>query len=600
MDYFNLMRFVQAHETTYQRALQELCDGRKRSHWMWFIFPQLRGLGHSKMSDYYGIYGIEEALAYIQHPLLNTRMREVCETILSLQTCNAIEIFGDTDSKKLKSSMTLFDIVAPNDIFAEVLLKFFQGKRCKRTLSLQKMKDNYSKQEKTNKTIMESRYTPKDINKLAENEIFVFGSNPSGYHVGGSAKIAVKKFNAVYGQSEGLQGQSYAIPTKFPEVDMIRPHVEKFIMFARKHHELTFLVTPIGCGNAGYTPYEIAPLFTDAYYLDNVLLPECFVSVILNQPRFMDYPLNSWDSQKDFIDLKRTLEQSNLHKSGDVRDILIRAFHNTVQIVNSGFYLTEEGKIVRLPNAKARSNRAFFYENEFSVNNVPALSEETKFEIVENDCLEEAIRLKREGYYPAVLNMASRQNPGGGVLHGSMAQEESIFRRTDLFKSLFQFSSYAENFGVEKAEQQYPLDRNFGGIYSPDVIIFRDSEINGCRLLNQPEYISIVSVAAMNRPELTSCLKISSHLVDGVKNKMRTIFRIALRHRHDSLILGAWGCGAFRNPPKHIASLFHEVLKEKEFKNKFRKIVFAIIEDKNSRKAHNPEGNLLPFQKEFC
>ncbi len=447
---------------------------------------------------------------------------------------------------------------------------------------------------------MKPLYTPEKIEKLSENDIFVFGSNPSGYHTGGAAKIALKKFNAKYGQSEGLQGQSYAIPTIFPEVDMIRPHVDKFILFAKKHPELTFLVTPIGCGNAGYTSYDIAPLFTDAYELENVILPESFVNVILNQPRFMDNPLNSWDSQRDFINLKESLEKSVSLKNDEIRNIFIRTFHNTVQIVNSGFYITEKGKFVKLPYNKTKIDRTVLYENEFSVDHVPSLDQATVVEITERDCLKEAVRLTQEGYYPAVLNMANRQNPGGGVLHGSRAQEESIFRRTDLFKSLYQFCPYAENFGVRKADQQYPLDRNFGGVYSPDVILFRDSEKNGCRLLNTTEYISVITVAAMNRPELTSSMEISSHLIDGVKNKVRTIFRIALRHRHDSLILGAWGCGAFRNPPKHIASLFHEVMNEKEFKNKFRKIVFAIIEDHNSRKAHNPDGNVLPFQKEFC
>lgn len=103
----------------------------------------------------------------------------------------------------------------------------------------------------------------------------------------------------------------------------------------------------------------------------------------------------------------------------------------------------------------------------------------------------------------------------------------------------------------------------------------------------------------MNRPDIDFPRKISSNLVKGVKNKMRTIFRIALRHRHDSLVLGAWGCGAYKNPPAHIAALFHEVLHEEEFKNKFRKIVFAIMEDHNSRKSHNPEGNLKPFRDVF-
>ena len=103
----------------------------------------------------------------------------------------------------------------------------------------------------------------------------------------------------------------------------------------------------------------------------------------------------------------------------------------------------------------------------------------------------------------------------------------------------------------------------------------------------------------MNRPDLDYNGRIVSGLIHGIKNKIRTIFRIGLRKCHDSLVLGAWGCGAFRNPPVHIARLFHEVLEEVEFKNKYRKIVFAILEDHNSQKGHNPEGNLIPFQQEF-
>ena len=129
--------------------------------------------------------------------------------------------------------------------------------------------------------------------------------------------------------------------------------------------------------------------------------------------------------------------------------------------------------------------------------------------------------------------------------------------------------------------------------------MFREPEENGCKLLDKPKYINVISVAAMNRPHINSFGEIERILVEGVKNKRRTIFRIALKQGHDSLVLGAWGCGAFRNPPKHIAALFHEIMNEKEFKNKFRKIVFAIIEDQNSRKAHNPNGNLIPFKQEF-
>ena len=135
-DTFDLDRFIQAQDKAYPYALKELKEGCKRSHWMWYIFPQLRGLGHSRMSNYYGISGINEAKAYLESPILNHRLREVCEAILGLETDDAREVFGGIDSLKLKSSMTLFDLVAPDDIYSKVLDKFFEGKRCKSTQQL--------------------------------------------------------------------------------------------------------------------------------------------------------------------------------------------------------------------------------------------------------------------------------------------------------------------------------------------------------------------------------------------------------------------------------------------------------------------------------
>ena len=134
-DSFDLNRFIEAQDTAYPYALHELKEGCKRSHWMWYIFPQLIGLGHSRMSNYYGISGIEEAKAYLDNPILNQRLREVCEIILSLETNDAREVFGGIDSRKLKSSMTLFDLASPNDVFDRVLNKFFEGNQCNRTLT---------------------------------------------------------------------------------------------------------------------------------------------------------------------------------------------------------------------------------------------------------------------------------------------------------------------------------------------------------------------------------------------------------------------------------------------------------------------------------
>ena len=121
--------------------------------------------------------------------------------------------------------------------------------------------------------IEKKRFTPDFITKLNDGEVFVFGSNLSGFHGGGAARIAADKFGAVWGQGVGLQGQSYAIPTMQGGIETIKPYVDEFITFAAQHPELTFLVTKIGCGIAGFKETEIAPLFAKARDMDNVVLP---------------------------------------------------------------------------------------------------------------------------------------------------------------------------------------------------------------------------------------------------------------------------------------------------------------------------------------
>lgn len=117
------------------------------------------------------------------------------------------------------------------------------------------------------------RTTPDRITDLKPNEIFVFGSNLQGMHGGGAAYIAYRKFGAIWGQGIGLQGQSYGIPTMQGGVDTIRPYVDEFIQFAKQHPELIFLVTRIGCGIAGFTDSQIAPLFASAHDVANIVLP---------------------------------------------------------------------------------------------------------------------------------------------------------------------------------------------------------------------------------------------------------------------------------------------------------------------------------------
>ena len=141
-----------------------------------------------------------------------------------------------------------------------------EGMACKTEAAFDMEPNEYDMEKK--------RTTPEYITSLAPGEIFVFGSNLRGMHGGGAAYVAVRKFGAVMGQGVGLQGQSYAIPTMQGGVETIRPYVDEFIQFAREHRELTFLVTRIGCGIAGFSDEEIAPLFEKAHGEENIVLPE--------------------------------------------------------------------------------------------------------------------------------------------------------------------------------------------------------------------------------------------------------------------------------------------------------------------------------------
>lgn len=124
------------------------------------------------------------------------------------------------------------------------------------------------------------RITPDFIDNLRDNEIFVFGSNLAGAHGGGAARKAYKDFGAEWGVGVGLTGRCYAIPTMQGPVDTIKPYVDDFITFAAQHPELHFLVTRIGCGIAGFSDHEIAPLFRDAIAMKNVSLPFSFLEII--------------------------------------------------------------------------------------------------------------------------------------------------------------------------------------------------------------------------------------------------------------------------------------------------------------------------------
>lgn len=137
MDFNSLDRFVQAQTLMYSTTLREIKNGKKVSHWMWYMFPQLRGLGTSFMANMYGVSGLSEAKAYLAHPVLSGRLYELCGELLKHKDKTALEIFGDIDEMKLKSSMTLFALTSEDyTIFDEVLENFFGGEMDEVTVKL--------------------------------------------------------------------------------------------------------------------------------------------------------------------------------------------------------------------------------------------------------------------------------------------------------------------------------------------------------------------------------------------------------------------------------------------------------------------------------
>jgi len=258
-------------------------------------------------------------------------------------------------------------------------------------------------------------------------------------------------------------------------------------------------------------------------------------------------------------------------------------------------------------------------------------------EVIEGDSIDVGLKLydelnsdggsqgKEQVIMPLVLIMANGQNPGGGYLEGDAAQEESIFRRTAIARWM----------GPEnpRVYAKYPIPE-FGGVYLPSVPIFRENEReHGYAFMKEVRTLSFVAAAAYPRPPLVKRRTSSNEEQQGkgerkrkrsqtetetekkeeednytlpdevavkVKRKIQAIFNIAQKHGHRVLVLGPFGCGAFRNPAKAIAELFKEVLAEARYSFYFTRIVFAILEDSKSLGKRNPVGNLAAFRSVFA
>ena len=287
----------------------------------------------------------------------------------------------------------------------------------------------------------------------------------------------------------------------------------------------------------------------------------------------------------------------------DKHSLRIDIFNATLEVIRQGWYRTPSGARVELPPVEEVMEAAEMYREPFHVMIDPAEPVTTEVRVEDKDCVLAAKELIDAGYNPAMLNLADLYTPGGLVEYGSGAQEENLCRRSNLVVSLYPFSAARirqyPDIGLVQKEEQYPMDERFGGMYSGVVTFFREPESTGSRLEEVPYNIPVISVAALSGPRIGADGRMYPEETDITLDKMRTIFRIGLANFHDSLVLSALGCGAFANPPAHIAQLFHQVIEEDEFRNKFKLITFAILDGYRTGLAHNPEGNLKPFQREF-
>lgn len=285
-----------------------------------------------------------------------------------------------------------------------------------------------------------------------------------------------------------------------------------------------------------------------------------------------------------------------------------QVYTSNCEVFHAGGYTTESGKDVSLPVDDPMLAGTEFYSEAFSVNDIEVKTDKVLTNTVNRDCIIVAKEMQDEGYNPAVLNLADAYAACGHYKQGWRAQEESLCRATTLSRSLYQYykatsgkaDRYAQEVNVTLIKSAYPMDINFGGVYSPGVTVFRNSA-DDYAFLEEPYKIGIISVAALSFKEKTGKDLQYQNPEGGftpeglaiMKNKIRTIYRIALANGHDSLVAGAFGCGAFRLPGTDVANLFNEILNETEFKNKFRKVTFAILAKKKSDERFQPFYDLF-------
>lgn len=273
----------------------------------------------------------------------------------------------------------------------------------------------------------------------------------------------------------------------------------------------------------------------------------------------------------------------------DERQQLIEVYETVREDIANGYYinnLDEEVKFIGNRSMMAQTERIKSPGYVDIDSRVYEDFPETAIYVENIDFLNKAIQFDPK--YTAILNPASASRSGGGVRTGSRALEEIICRRSNLIKSLEKF---ADSNGLYDPSLDY-----YEAIWSPCVNVYRDSSYDP---LDSPKLVNVITMAAINHPKLDSNNKYTDQVRKQMKRKIRIALRVAILKGMTTLVLPAWGCGAFKNPASEVAGSFKEVFQEEEFLGAFEEICFAILDDHNAKHEFNPEGNFKPFLDTF-
>ncbi|CAF3704753.1 unnamed protein product [Rotaria sp. Silwood1] len=345
----------------------------------------------------------------------------------------------------------------------------------------------------------------------------------------------------------------------------------------------------------------------------DVKKPDIMQFVVTPQHPIFKYKWNAKYWLQQFECVKGVRDQQSDRKRHLLR---VTTMLNTLGVIHKKSYTVETGGNKKEIKLKFEPLKTIAYNHRsklaFGQVTEPSLKPPFSFttvEVVNSDCLLVYETLAAAGNRPVLLNMANATTPGGGYRQGAGAQEENLFRRSNYCLSLdaeLDDSKQAERYwctanGEEKMlaanQSMYPIEE-FGAIYTSGITMFRNTEDTGYAYLEKPVYdVCAIAVAAYQQPELKRNDKslLTGKNAMGTRKKIENLFAITHCRHHDCLVLSALGCGAFRNPPTHVAVIFKSVIQQ--YAGYFKTIHFAIVDDHNAGNQHNPDGNYLPFRR---